>query len=256
MPWARASALERHLVCPASSVLPRLEYGRWAPGYAGAVVPVELTEYVETAPWYTIWGSEMHRAIAAEGAPDPWDSWAAPVRDVVYPPELGVHERTWSYDCATGIVDRIDLRDEDARTAWKLSRGPDTVVGTSDWSGFTPDGLAWVCDLKTGWRRVSPLNPANVFYLMCLCLDSGVLKGRSSILWWPRKADMADSEPRRDWSGVIGTDTLLAFERELVDAWERSRGATADDVAPGPYCSRCNSAGVCPAWAPAARGTK
>lgn len=194
-----------------------------------------------------LWGTAMHSAVSREAcAADPWLTWADAVRDVLWDPRLGEHEVTCAYSCATGDVTLFRSDSEAERTAWKMARPDDEVVGTCDWWAALPDGTPWVDDLKTGWRIPGVDTNANRFYLLCRALAAGgELGGFASILWWPRKPDMAESEPRRLWSRKIRADQLLKFQNDLVAAWERVQGHRYPVA--GPHCGYCPSVRVCPA---------
>ncbi len=124
MPWARASALHRHLECPAASWLPRAERGKWHPGYLVAADSLVRPRGPDPEDDSVLaeWGTQMH--LAKEGSPDaadPWESWMAPHRERLWPAGLGVHEQAWAYDCRTGIVTLAPPGVD--KDAWKQSRG-------------------------------------------------------------------------------------------------------------------------------------
>lgn len=255
MPWARASALHRHLACPAASWLPRADRGAWRPGYLAtgllaAPVPSESPPAEDTT--LADWGTAMHAAKAGSpDASDPWVTMMAPWRDKLWPAALGQHEVCLSYDCRTREVELgpIGALDSEA-SEWKESRGPDCVVGTADWAGVLPSGEPWVDDLKTGWRRPDPSATPILFYLMCWAKLCNAQVGWTSNTWWPRGADTVPSR-----EGLWRKVTVVAFdvlEEDLHRAWLGAVGFSRNDPQwrpaprPGPHCHYCPSVGVCP----------
>jgi hypothetical protein len=241
MPWARGSALHRHLECGAASSLPRAERGFWRPGYL-ATEPLLIApgpQPDDDSSVLATWGSEMHKA--KEGHPDAnplWLSWMDPVRDTLWPPALGDHEVSVAYDCRTGEVEV--MRGDGDRDLWKSTRGPNTVTGTLDWWGRLPAGEPWVDDLKTGWQPPQVLSPQMLFYALVLARHHKSPSVRVSITHWRRGWDT----PERKWQQV-GPVVLDQFESELREAWQRA--VKDPSPRPGPWCRWCPSVGVCPA---------
>jgi hypothetical protein len=249
MPWARASALERHLECPGASWLPRLDRGVWRPGYLQTGV-VELPPVPDELPNTSAadHGTAMHEAKAGTGV-DPFMSQVDPYREVFWPSGLGVHEQAVSYDCRTREIKLGPTNLSRAEMdAWKDSQGPDCVVGTADWWANLPSGEPWISDLKTGWRRPDVATPQTLFYLLLKCRVDGWEFGRISIDWWPKK----EPEPTRDglWRQVSGL-ALDAFEDDLQAAWKRAVIIPNPDSRPGPWCGYCPSWRACPKVVPA-----
>lgn len=185
------------------------------------------------------WGTEMH--LAKEGSPDasdPWEGTVAPHRERLWPTGLGVHELTWAFDCRTGIVTKYDGPREGA-DAWKESRGPDEVTGTSDWQAELPSGEPWVDDLKTGWMPPAITSPQMLMYGLVAQKLTGHATVRLSITHWRRGWD----DPDRRWQQV-GPVTLESFENELRAAWRRA--VAGPDPRPGTHCRYCPSSAVCP----------
>ena len=244
MPWARASALDRHMACPASSHLPRLDRGVWALGYlqTGELVappgPIELKDTTAAD-----WGTAMHSAKSNDAtASDPWLTLMDPFRDAMWPTALGVHEQAVAYDCRTREVKLGPVNlPVDQMNAWKAAQSDDSVVGTADWWGALPTGEPWIDDLKTGWRTPEVLTPQMLFYAMCHRLEAKANSCRVSITHFPRAA----SEPTREglWRQA-GPVTLDNFQDELHHAWVRAVGFNAS-AKPGPHCHYCASALVC-----------
>lgn len=245
MPWARASALHRHLECSAASWLPRAERGAWHPGYlvaseslvaraVGAMRPPEDDSVMAE------WGTAMHLAKEdPEKSSDPWRSWMEPHRERLWPAGLGVHEQAWAYDCRTGIVTMWQPGDGD-KDIWKRARGPSTVTGTTDWDAQLPGGEPWVDDLKTGWPVPALTTPQMLMYALVASKRSRYHAVRLSITHWRR----GWTDPDRRWQQV-GPATLSNFEEGLRAAWLRASGPNPE-ARPGPHCRYCPSAAVCP----------
>lgn len=251
MPWARASALHRHLECPAASHLPRLERGVWRPGYLSSSVEsptlgldvTGLLAPIEDENWVSEWGTEIHAVKA--GGPDPL-GWGGEHVERLWPSRLGEHEVTFSYDCATRTVELFRSPVEAERTAWKESRGDNCVTGSADWWARLPSGEPWVDDLKTGWRRPEPLTPQLLIGLVARMAQpdaAGWGTGYVSSTHWPRAKE--PTEPDRDglWRRVT-RESLAAFQEEVDLAWKRATGRDPRPR-PGAHCLYCPSAPVC-----------
>jgi hypothetical protein len=243
MPWARASALHRHLDCPAASWLPRLDRGVWSTGYL-ALDDQPLPEPPDALPDTSAadWGTAMHDAKAANAAAsEPWLSMVDPVRERLWPADMGVHEQLMAYDCATGKVELGPANvSKEEGDAWKAQWGPSWVVGTTDWWAELPSGEPWIDDLKTGWRTPEVATPPMLFYLMCKCKVVGKDFGRLSITHWPKRAEAPTREGL--WRQV-GPLVLTTFEADLQRAWRKTMASP--ESRPGPGCSYCPSAGAC-----------
>lgn len=241
MPWARASALDRHLECPAASWLPRAERGAWHPGYLVATALVRQPgPPPEDDSFLAEWGTQMH--LAKEDplrSSDPWRSWVEPVRDTLWPAQLGQHELPWAFCCRTGLIEVWRPEDGD-KDLWKLSRGPTTVTGTTDWWGHLPAGEPWVDDLKTGWPVPALTTPQMLMYALVAARVAKSPTVRISITHWRRGWE----EPERRWQQV-GPATLEAFEDDVRAAWRRATGPNPEPR-PGIHCRYCPSAAVCP----------
>jgi hypothetical protein len=246
-------------VCPAASHLPQLDRGAWHPPYLGRPGLTDpfpdgwtLLEPTEQDMFAADWGTAMHAAIAGEpDAQDPWATIVAPHVEKFWPRRLGEHEVAVSWDCRAKSLEIFRAPTEAERTQWKMTRGPDCVVGTCDWWARLPSGEPWVDDLGTGWQAKDPLSPQNLFYLMCRVRApdcEGWPVGRSSITWWPRKSCTPEdpSVPTREglWRQLTALQ-LDAFEEELHVAWVRAVGFDPQPR-PGAHCTRCPSAQVCP----------
>jgi hypothetical protein len=245
--WARASALHRHLECPAASWYPRDEHGKWVPGYLAnpdtVILPIGENE---ESSIFAEWGTKMH--LAKENAPsaeEPWLSKWIDQRDKLYPPLLGSHEKTYSYDCRTGQVLKFRGLNKDS-DEWKLQRGPDCVTGTCDWVGNLPTGDIWVDDLKTGHQAPDPLMIQLQFYGFCEAKHSWVglipktKQIRTSATHWRRDWD----EPVRYW-GSITWAQLELFEAEMQRAWREA--LRLPKPIPGTHCQYCPSFKLCEA---------
>jgi hypothetical protein len=242
MPWARSSALDRHLECAAASWLPRTDRGQWQQGYLVATPLVVDPKWPtpENDSMLADWGTQMH--LAKEGAPnacDPWLSWMEPHRERLWPTGLGVHEQPWSFDCRTGAVEMWTPADGD-KDRWKASRGPSCITGTTDWHGWIPSGEPWVDDLKTGFYPPAVTCPQMLMYALIAAKVTGHPTVRLSITHWRRGWE----DPERKWQQV-GPVTLEAFEDELRAAWARAAGPNPMPRA-GSHCRYCPSSAVCP----------
>jgi hypothetical protein len=242
MPWARASALFRHLECPAASEYPRAERGAWRPGYlATEPLMANPAPPPDDDSVLAKWGTEMHKA--KEGHPEANDLWLTtmdPHRERYWPAALGRHEVPVSYDCRTRTVEvglQVARGDQDR---WKESRGVNCVTGTTDWWGRLPGGEPWVDDLKTGWAPPQVLSPQMLFYALVASRHEGAPQVRVSVTHWRRDWD----EPERKWQ-VAGPVLLQTFEDELIAAWQRA--IRREGPKAGAHCRFCPSLGVCPA---------
>lgn len=245
MPWARASALHRHLDCPAASWLPRLERGVWRPGYlqqGEVVLPPLPDELPDTSA--ADWGTAMHDAKANNAAAaDPWLGMVEPYRERLWPSEMGVHEQLLAYNCRTRAIEvgPANLSQVEA-DAWKEQWDQDYVVGTCDWWGSLPSGEPWVDDLKTGWRTPEVVTPQTLWYTLLRARYTGFDYGRVSITHWPKK----EEAPTREglWRQVSPL-VLESFEDELQQAWRRAVILPSPEARAGAACQYCPSAGVC-----------
>lgn len=239
MPWARASALDRHLECPATSWFFRADRGEWRPGYLAKFdLPPPTVPCPPDDSVLAQWGTEMH--LAKEGHPeaaDPWVSWMEPHRDKLWPLGLGKHEVAWAFNCRTGLVELCPLGAD--KDAWKAGQDHDCVVGTTDWDALLPSEEPWVDDLKTGYHPPSVTGPQMLMYGLVAQRLSGSDTVRLSITHWRRGWEY----PERKWQQV-GPATLDAFHDELQVAYRRAlRG---DGPLGGSHCKYCPSAMLCP----------
>jgi hypothetical protein len=243
--WARASALNRHLECPAASWLPRDENGNWVPGYLQK--PEDFIEPFEDNAKDSVfaeWGTKMH--LAKENSPiaeQPFLGKMEPHRERLWPLSLGKHEISISYNCRTGQV--IEGPTHGAN-AWKRLQGPDTVTGTADWVGTIPCGDLWIDDLKTGHATPDPASVQLKFYAMAFYKLRGYPKSktkqvRTSVTHWRREWD----EPKRIWT-ILTWAQLEEFEQELILAWRHAIGKEPH-ARPGIHCAYCPSLQVCDA---------
>jgi hypothetical protein len=244
VPWARASALHRHLACPAASWFPRADRGVWSPGYLVTELPLpaDLPPVPKQDMRYADWGTAMHEAKAG-GDAEPFASYLAPYREQMWPAKLGRHEVCVAWDCRRHevILGPANLPKAE-QDAWKAAKSEDHVVGVSDWLGELPAGDAWIDDLKTGWSRPDPAAVANLFYLFCWARARQQDLGWSSMTWWPRGTE----HPTREglWRKVTSV-AFEALEDAMNDAWlSATRGH--HDPRPGMHCGYCPSAAVCP----------
>lgn len=257
MPWARASGLHRHLVCPASSSLPQYDRGAWRPGLLQIVTPAQLAERKQTqleVDKQTVWGGQadwgtvMHAAKAGLQVDPFFHDLMAPHREKLWSARLGLHEVGVSFDCETRAVDICVGAAKDV-DFWKASRAPQTVVGTVDWWAELPTGEPWIDDLKTGKWEPETVTEQTKFYLLCRARGAQFSKwdtGRISVTWIPREEfplEVKELEASRSWK-QLSRFTLDEFEEDLVKAWQRAKESEPEPV-PGIQCEYCPSALVC-----------
>lgn len=266
MPWARASSLHRHLVCPASCSLPQYDRGQWRPGLLQIVTPTQLVARTQTelerkkqALWggQADWGTLMHQAKAGVPMADRNARLLlAPHRDKLWPNRLGLHEVGVSFNCDTGAVD-ICVGPQGDVDYWKAASAPACVVGTVDWWAELPTGEPWIDDLKTSKWEPEVVTEQTKFYLLCRARGAQFGKwdtGRVSITWIPRPEpddleEVRELEPPPGWPNFrswkqVSRFTLDEFETELVEAWKRAKQDEPEPV-PGIACEYCPSALVC-----------
>lgn len=257
MPWARASGLHRHLVCPVSCSLPQYDRGAWRPGLLQIVTPAQLAERKQTelevakqTVWGTQadWGTEMHAAKAGLPGDPFYRELLAPHREKLWPARLGLHEVGVSFDCDERTTDLCVGPAADV-DAWKMARPAQCVVGTVDWWAELPTGEPWIDDLKTGKWDPETVTEQTVFYLLCRARGpkfSGWSTGRISVTHIAREEDpfsVTELDPVRHWK-QLSSFVLDEFEEELVKAWHRARVSEPEPV-PGIQCEYCPSALVC-----------
>lgn len=248
MPWARASALERHIPCPAASWLPRWDRSQWKAGYLGdLLLPDKPGEDRDSTA--ADWGTAMHSAKANdEEAVDPWLSAIEVIREKYWPAALGVHEQAYAYNCKTGLVEVGPVNAPIAEmNAWKESRAEACVTGTADWDAQLPSEENWTDDLKTGWKRPPTNSEPMMFYGMVKNRRTPQPTGRLSITHVPRNKDPNKSVEvaRRYWLQLTSV-AFDAFAEELEQAWRRTKRKGLDIVRPGPHCGYCPSQSICP----------
>lgn len=264
MPWARASGLHRHLVCPASSSLPQYDRGAWRPGLLQLVTPAQLAERKQTelerskqTVWGTQadWGTAMHAAKAGLQVAPIHRELMAPHREKLWPARLGLHEVGVSFNCETRAVDLM-VGPEAAVASWKAEAPAECVVGTVDWWAELPTGEPWIDDLKTGKWEPEVVTEQTKFYLMCRAHGAQFKSrdtGRISVTWLPRRdpdPDTGEYEPldadeaRSGRWKQLSRFVLEEFEEEVVAGWKRAKEAEPRAV-PGIQCEYCPSALVC-----------
>jgi PD-(D/E)XK nuclease superfamily len=257
MPWARASALHRHLECPGASHLPRLDRSHWAKGYLtkGTFVAPTAREILIEDPQNTEssdHGVAMHLAKSnPEQAAQPYLGRVAPYREQFWPAALGRHEVTLAWDCRTKtheIYDGIDVED------WKATRNDDSVTGTCDWFAKLKNGTPWIDDYKTGRMEPDPEDPQYLFYLMVRMKEPDALpfdNGHTSATWHPRPDDPTRNNPKPEQSPPTRAKlwrkfsrlALLDFELSVEQAWKRA--LWIKEPRSGAHCQYCPSAPVC-----------
>lgn len=259
MPWARASGLHRHLVCPVSCSLPQFDRGAWRPGLLQLVTPAQLAERKQTQlelDKQTIWGGQadwgtvMHAAKAGLEVDPFFRDLMAPHRETLWPARLGLHEVGVSFDCDTRVVD-IHVGPAAEVDQWKATRPTSCVVGTVDWWAELPTGEPWIDDLKTGKWEPGVVTEQTKFYLMCRMRGAQFSKwdtGRISITWIPREErplEVTELEPvRTPYWKQLSRFVIDEFEEDVVAGWKRAKEAEPLAV-PGIQCEYCPSALVC-----------
>lgn len=267
MPWARASSLHRHLVCPASCSLPQYDRGAWRPGLLQIVTPAQLTERRQTGmerAKQTVWGGQadwgtaMHAAKAGLPVDQMYVDMMAPHRERLWPSRLGLHEVGVSFNCDTRVVD-ICAGPADDVDHWKAASDPACVVGTVDWWAELPTGEPWIDDLKTGKWEPETVTEQTKFYLMVRAKGAQFnhwRTARMSVTWIPRPEDSEYLRAKDTGVGIalepdrtgrwkqLSRFVLEEFEEEVVAAWHRARVQEPEPV-PGIQCEYCPSALVC-----------
>lgn len=171
MPWARVSAAERWLVCPASTVLPQDE----RPPGASA-----------------LWGTDVHHWAATGVVPDSGNGWAHLIqqrvdrhpglRERLWPAGEGRHELSFAIGPDGRVRHTFHHPDQATREKWKAQQDPDVVTGTADWVGDIL-GEVWIEDLKTGKFPQPPTIP-QLRVETVLAPDGW--PATTSVLHWPR----------------------------------------------------------------------
>lgn len=257
MPWARASSLHRHLVCPASCSLPQYDRGQWRPGFLQVVSPAQLVERAQTVlekeKWTTWgtqadWGTAMHEAKAGPWRDTVHHRLMAAHREALWPARLGLHEVGVSFNCETRAVDLCVGPATDV-DAWKKAQPDACVVGTVDWWAELPTGEPWIDDLKTSKWEPDTVTEQTTFYLMCRAKGAQFKNwdtARMSVTHIPREERPDEVEelfPVRRWK-QLSRFHLDEFEEEVVAAYHRAREDEPRAV-PGIQCEYCPSALVC-----------
>lgn len=245
------------MACPAASYLPQWDIDHWRyPWQFGqpekqevpdVTPPIDNTEAAD-------WGTMLHMAKSLNpDTPDlfPWLASMHDVRGTFWPADMGNHEVCLAYDCESGDVELGPINaSKETVDAWRNSHGISWVTGAADWVGRLLSGARHIDDMKTGWKLEEIEWPPMLFYSMCDAkLHPDEKEHWLSISHWPRKQAPDASDMNRYWL-QLGPNTLIAFETDLVDAYERTRRAKSlpllDKVHKGAYCQYCPSRYVCP----------
>lgn len=257
MSWATASDLDRRLVCPASTHLPRL---------------VQVSENMQDA---ADWGHMMHRWKETGEYPKDLpkrrmtaftDRMAALARHgqsrTSLWPAGGTHEALVAMrtERVRGVVQvELDRHDEfpdtpeglEQKKAWFRSHDDFWVTGTMDYSG-TRLWVPWVDEFKT--KREVPEDPRDmkqaVFYGAWLLINSGADWAHVSVSHWPR-SPAGGPVMQRFFDPAMSQVEARAFVEGLEDARQASlrskeRGILDPDARPGVHCEYCPSQLHCP----------
>jgi hypothetical protein len=211
MPWARASELDRVLVCPGSLVLPRVDVPSpkrdEAAAWGTMVHHWKATGLVEAVPGYPRHpGTFKKRLVAVD--PKREELWPAPGDHELGVAVSALHHSVGSVQGTPTTVD-----------AWKAVQPDDRVTGTLDYHGLIL-GNPWVDDLKTGVWLPSPRSAQLWLYgLAVFRLHLGAPDFiTTSITHWPRYP--ATGAPERHW-GKITRHELERFERVLKRKYQQ-----------------------------------
>lgn len=237
-PWARASELDRAIMCPGSTHLARVTDSSGEAAKWGTIVH----SWKETGEWPD--NSLMYRrrtqAIASSGLS----------RESLWPSTSGTHEVAYALNTQSRICDKYSGPREGA-DAWKASFDDNWITGTADWVGDLL-GDAWIDDLKTG--REIPSDPWDLwqlrFYALCAVMLTGADTARVSLTHWTRYP--ADAAPRRVWAPAVTREELLGTTLPLLEtarqAAHLSKRSGVADVTPGSHCTWCRAKPNCPAF--------
>jgi PD-(D/E)XK nuclease superfamily protein len=248
MPLARASELDRLLVCPGSAVLPRVRDEEGIAAAYGTCVHY----WAETGRVLDgTHGRLLHRKLEATHVD----------REVLWPPD-GEHEVAFAYNVISSAVQRYRAPDPlppgmSARAhvgAWKEGFGDEWVVGTLDYARRLFDTY-WVDDLKTGRNAYwDDYRAQQTFYCLVYSLDvfADTRDGRSSITHWRRYP--IDGQPNR-FGVALEARQLIAFQKELRALYDvvqktKADGTIRHHLKPGEQCKYCLSYVACPAPKP------
>jgi hypothetical protein len=138
MPLARASELDRLLICPGAAFLPNSEKTMGQAAEWGKLVHKwKVNGQIPESPL----SPTLTKKLKSSG-----------VNLLNYWPSEGKHEITFAFNVMNGDVavreERSGLGWEDVE-AWKLGFGDEWVVGTADYA-YEQFGVPWIDDLKTG----------------------------------------------------------------------------------------------------------
>lgn len=244
MPFARASELDRLLVCPGSAFLPRspdreIEAGQWG----RMVHRWKATGEVVAEPDYP-----NHAHLFRERL-----ELVRPDRAALWPDPTG-HEIGVSLDCVTGTASTFEGSPE-LVDAWKAAQPDTCIVGTLDYRGEILDAL-WVEDLKTGRWVPEPDIHQLTFYVLVGFRTAWPTPSRAigSIMSWRRypRANPPERTFRRITPGELDRFEARLRRLHAVVAPLRAQVNPPGRVFlpllnPGPVCTFCPSREHCPA---------
>lgn len=240
MPFARASELDRLLLCAGSTWLTRVDT---RPAYVKKMAEwgtqahhwKATGEIPNTAP-----GRLLKRRVEASGIK----------RDELWP-EKDRHEVGMAYNVVTQESRMEYGRDLVFLDNWKAGFDDRWVTGTTDYAGDLL-GTPWIDDLKTGNQAdLDKFRAQLTFYSLVLSTFEykGPKECRVTVTHWPKYP--VTGLPRR-FGGVIGSDELSKFQtalsalRDLILLARTSQDDSKERLlVPGEQCTYCPSKSVC-----------
>lgn len=248
MPFARASELDRLLLCPGPAILVRADESTKSPRSKEAAAwgtAIHAWKETGTLPNDPKIRSLFNKKLGASGV-DRVKLW----------PVAGEHEVALAFNVVTGVGRRctvpVGAAADEYRATWKSAFDDQWVTGTLDYVMELLGG-PWVDDLKTGrYGHPKDYEAQQTFY--CLAWGTAtygeITPTRSTITHWPKYPTAA--HPVRLGS-VFNLDYLKAF-------WKRLQGLRAQilrlqplpkdaimgELSTGEQCMYCPSRAACP----------
>lgn len=246
--WDTASNLDRTILCPASSVMEKLDIPS-DNAIKGRLWGETVHKWVETGkiegPSWATKGFEDKLAVSGAGESTRHDFW----------PPHGVHEMAISWDLDTDPIVVMERR-PDGQAAWPKIPGSlriklDYAAWGAESGGI--DGHLWVDDLKTGRFSTPPesMQVGAAVAALCRLIDKRYEYGYGTVTHWPRYPKHGlprRSKPARH--DFVPTHDLL---RRTRDSAHRAKlgidsggDPPPDTVFAGEHCQWCPSKHVCP----------
>lgn len=244
--WDTASNLDRTVLCPASSVMEKLDIPS-DNAIKGRIWGETVHTWVETGkiagPDWAAKGFE--EKLAVSGADD--------TLRLEFWPDHGVHELALVWDLETTPYIVVE-RGPDGRVAWPKSPGSLRIkLDFAAWGAESTgvDGHLWVDDLKTGRYSV----PAESLQVGSAVAGLGAIYGYDygygTITHWPRYPKQG--KPRRSKPAkheLIPTRDLLRRTRDSAERAkqeiDKGNDPPPDTVFAGDHCQWCPSKHICP----------